>query len=275
MRIPFLITARLSSVRLPRKLMRELDGTEVVGKVIERGIAAFGKDEVVLCTSPLAMDDDLVTVSHRYGIGVFRGHPEDILLRLCGALRERDAFGMVGQTGENPIFDLEHCQRIRDGIAAGKDLVRVVGLPIGCSPYGISRAALETLIATKEEEDTGFWGYLLNKPDIFDVEMIEAAADQRMPGVMRLTTDYPEDLDLMRAIFAELPGMPTVAQVIALLKRKPKLLAINAMRVQADLEEDAKQRLALFFERNATRIRAELQLQRVRARVIAGHRRNS
>ena len=40
--VPFLITARLSSVRLPKKLLRELDGTEVVSKVIERGIKAFG-----------------------------------------------------------------------------------------------------------------------------------------------------------------------------------------------------------------------------------------
>ncbi len=262
MRIPFLITARLSSVRLPRKLMRELDGTEVVGKVIERAIAGFGKEEVILCTSPLAMDDDLVTVSERYGIGVFRGHPEDILLRLCGGLREFGGMGMVGQTGENLIFEVEHCLRIRDRIAAGKDLVRFVGLPIGCSPYGISRAALETLLATKEVEVTGFWGYLLNTPDIFDVEMIEAAEQMRMPG-MRLTTDYPEDLELMRAIFKQLPGMPKVGDVVDLLKRRPELKAINAMRVQADLEEDAKVRLEKFFGANADRIRAELQTQRL------------
>jgi len=263
MRIPFLITARLSSVRLPRKLMRELDGTEVVGKVIERAIATFGKEEVILCTSPLAMDDDLVTVSERYGIGVFRGHPEDILLRLCGALRERDANGMVGQTGENPIFELDHCLRIRDRIAEGMDLVRYQGLPIGCSPYGISRAALETLLATKEEEDTGFWGYLLNKPDIFAVDMIEATEEMRMPG-MRLTTDYPEDLELMRAIFLELPGMPKVGEVVALLKEHPEIKAINSMRVQADLEEDAKKRLEEFFLRNAERIRLELEFHRTR-----------
>lgn len=261
MRIPFLITARLSSVRLPRKLMRELDGTEVVGKVIERAIAAFGREDVVLCTSPLAMDDDLVTVSERYGIGVFRGHPEDILLRLCGALRDFGGMGMVGQTGENPIFEVEHCLRIRDRIAAGMDLVRYQGMPIGCSPYGISRAALETLLATKEEEDTGFWGYLLNKPDIFAVDMIEAAEDMRMPG-MRLTTDYPEDLDLMRAIFKELPGMPKVGVVVTLLKEQPGLKAINAMRVQADLEEDAKKRLEEFFRKNADLIRSELRAQR-------------
>jgi len=267
MHIPFLITARLSSVRLPRKLMRELDGTVVVGKVIERAIAAFGKEDVILCTSPLSTDDDLARVSERYGISVFRGHPEDILLRLCGALREFRGMGMVGQTGENPIFELEHCLRIRDRIASGKDLVRYVGLPIGCSPYGISRAALETLIATKEEEDTGFWGYLLNKPEIFAVEMIEAAQGMRMPE-MRLTTDHPEDLELMHAIFKRLPGMPTVGEVVHLLEQHPDLKAINGMRIQADLEEDAKMRLEKFFLDNADRIRVELEAQRVNWRSI-------
>jgi len=241
--------------------MRELDGTLVVGKVIERAIAAFGKEDVVLCTSPLPMDDDLVTTSENYGIRVFRGHPEDILLRLLGACREHNASGMVGNTGENPIFELDHCLRIRDRIAAGKDLVRYQGLPIGCSPYGISRAALETIVSIKEEVDTGFWGYLLNKPDIFAVEMIEADEEQRMPG-MRLTTDYPEDLELMRAIFHKLPGMPSVGDVVALLKREPELKAINAIRFQADLEEDIKQRLALFFQNNSERVRSELARQK-------------
>ena len=99
--IPFLITARLSSERLPRKLMRDLDGTKLVGKVIERGIAAFGADQVVLCTSPLPTDEDLVRVAESHGIAVHLGHPVDILDRLCGALREREAVGFVGQTGEN------------------------------------------------------------------------------------------------------------------------------------------------------------------------------
>jgi spore coat polysaccharide biosynthesis protein SpsF (cytidylyltransferase family) len=265
MHIPFLITARLSSVRLPRKLMQHLDGTEVVGKVIERAIAGFGMNDVVLCTSPLSMDDDLVTVSERYGIAVFRGHPEDILLRLCGALRERNSFGMVGQTGENPIFDVDDCLRIRDRIAAGKDLVRFLGLPIGCSPYGISRAALETLLSTKEEEDTGFWGYLLNKPDIFDVELIEAEENRRMPA-MRLTTDYPEDLELMRAIFRELPGMPSVASVVSLLKDHPELRTINGMRVQADLDPETKTRLEAFFALRGKEVKKELELQRFRER---------
>jgi spore coat polysaccharide biosynthesis protein SpsF len=245
--------------------MQHLDGTEVVGKVIERAIAGFGMNDVVLCTSPLSMDDDLVTVSERYGIAVFRGHPEDILLRLCGALRERNSFGMVGQTGENPIFDVDHCLRIRDRIAAGKDLVRFLGLPIGCSPYGISRAALETLLSTKEEEDTGFWGYLLNKPDIFDVELIEAEENRRMPA-MRLTTDYPEDLELMRAIFRELPGMPCVASVVSLLKDHPELRTINGMRVQADLDPETKTRLETFFALRGKEVKKELELQRSRER---------
>ena len=259
--IPFLITARLSSERLPRKLMRDLDGTKLVGKVIERGIAAFGADQVVLCTSPLPTDEDLVRVAESDGIAVHLGHPVDILDRLCGALREREAVGFVGQTGENPIFSVDHCRRIRDEIAAGKDLVRYQGLPIGLSPYGISRAAIETLLALKQEEDTGFWGYLLDKPGIFDVLKIEAEPELHWPE-KRLTVDYPEDLELMKEIFTELPGMPDPHEVISLLRKHPGMAAINAMREQADLEEDVKERLQAFFADHGPAIREELARRR-------------
>lgn len=257
MTIPFLITARLSSVRLPKKLLRELDGTEVVSKVIERGIAGFGREQVILCTSPLATDDELVEVAQRHGIGVHRGHPIDILDRLAGACRSVGAAGFVGQTGENPIFSVEHCLRIRDAIAAGRDLVRFNDLPIGCSPYGISRAAIETLLELKEEEDTGFWGYLLNRPEVFDVEFMAPDDDDRMPGI-RLTVDHPEDLELMRAIFTELPGMPAVRDVVALLRRRPELLGINAHRVQLDMPEEDKARINAFFARRADALRDRL-----------------
>lgn len=261
--IPFLITARLSSVRLPKKLLRELDGTELVSKVIERGINAFGAEHVILCTSPLASDDELVTVSERHGISVHRGDPVDILLRLAGACRERNAIGFVGQTGENPIFEIDHCLRLRDEIAQGRDLVRYSGLPIGCSPYGISRAALETLLETKQEEDTGFWGYLLNRPEIFDVLFVEADPELYLP-VQRLTVDYLEDLDLMKAIHTLLPGLPELASVIELLKTRAELRSINAMRVQGDLDPETKNRLDLFFKDNTPLIKERLSFWRKR-----------
>lgn len=254
MRIPFLITARLSSVRLPSKLLLQLDGTEVISKIIDRAVAVFGADDVIICTSPLSTDDELEVIAKRHGIRISRGHPEDILMRLCGACREVDAYGFVGQTGENPIFQLDHLRRIRNEIANGRDLVRYAGLPIGCSPYGIGRAALETVIALKEEVDTGFWGYFLNRPEVFDVLMVEGEPDVRMTDV-RLTVDYPEDLELMRAIFAKLPGMPDLRDVVALLKSDPSLLAINAMRKQADLNSDLKERIEAWYQGNKARIK--------------------
>ena len=259
--IPFLITARLSSVRLPKKLLRELDGTEVVGKVIERGVRAFGLDNVILCTSHLPSDDELVHVSERYGIGVHRGDPEDILLRLAGPVRERDACGFVGQTGENPLFQIDHCLRIRDAIMEGRDLVRYKGLPIGCSPYGIGRAALETVLATKEERDTGFWGYWLNRPDFFDTLWIEGEKELQRPD-KRLTVDYPEDLELMRALFRRHPGMPDLRDVLAALRADGDLDAINAMHEQGDMPAEMKATIEAFFERRGAEVRSVLAEQR-------------
>ncbi|MEZ4808483.1 MAG: 3-deoxy-manno-octulosonate cytidylyltransferase [Flavobacteriales bacterium] len=261
MRIGFLITARLRSTRLRRKLLLPLDDSTVIGKVIERAVSVPGMDQVVLCTSDLPDDDELEIIASEAGIGCFRGSPEDVLQRLRDACHAHGFDGFVGITGENPLFHPPHCEMARDHLIKGADLVRFTGLPIGCAPYGVGLAALRTICDLKEEVDTEIWGYLLNRPEIFDVHDIQAEPALQYPDI-RVTIDYPEDLELIRALFSSLPGMPALQEVIAMLRSDPKLERINATRAQADLPSDVKQRLDAFFSANALRIRNQLGVHR-------------
>lgn len=264
-RVGFLITARLRSTRLPRKLMLPLDGTTVISKVIERALHVPQMESVVLCTSDLPGDDELEAVARAHGIACFRGSPEDVLVRLRDACHQFGYAGFVGITGENPLFHPEHCAQTRDLLLGGADLVRTTGLPVGCAVYGVSLAALDTICMFKEEADTEIWGYLLNRPEIFDVRSIEAEPHLVLPDV-RLTIDYPEDLELMRALFALHPGMPELGEVIQDLRSRSDLRSINSMRVQSDLDQATKDRLNAFFTLRAPEIRSELERQRMRSR---------
>lgn len=255
MKTGFLITARLRSTRLPRKLLLPLDDGTVIGKVIERARQVEGMEQVVLCTSDLPADDELVDIAHREGIGCFRGHPDDVMARLRDACKHFGYGAFVGITGEDPIFDEGHCRQARQALEEGADLVSFSRLPIGCSTYGVALAALDTVCAFKQEIDTEIWGYLINRPEVFDVRIIDPGDAFHMPAV-RLTIDYPEDYDLMKAIYAAMPGIPGTAAVIAFLRGRPDLLAINAMRKQADLSPEVKQRIADWFTANKERIRA-------------------
>ncbi|MFZ1688191.1 MAG: 3-deoxy-manno-octulosonate cytidylyltransferase [Flavobacteriales bacterium] len=260
MKTGFLITARLRSTRLPRKLLLPLDNSNVIGKVIERAKQVEGMEQVVLCTSTLPGDDELVDIAAREGIASFRGDPEDVMVRLRDACRSYGYGAFVGITGEDPIFDAGHCRQAREELERGADLVSFSKLPIGCSAYGVGLAALETVCAFKQEVDTEIWGYLINRPEVFNVRSIDPGADYAMPDV-RLTIDYPEDYELMKAIYAVMPGMPDVAAVIALLRQRPDLLAINAMRKQADLDAGMKQRINDWFLANKERITAHRKAQ--------------
>ncbi|MDX9751441.1 MAG: hypothetical protein RBT71_10210, partial [Flavobacteriales bacterium] len=170
----------------------------------------------------------------------------------------------VGITGENPLFDPRHCMQARALLADGADLERFNGLPIGCAAYGVGMHALRTICDVKQEVDTEIWGYLLHRPALFEVRTVEVDPALRLPGV-RLTIDYPEDLDLMRAIFARLPGAPALADVVALLRAEPELLRINAHRKQADLPAEAKARLDAFFATEHGRIAELLRRYREQA----------
>jgi hypothetical protein len=54
---------------------------------------------------------------------------------------------------------------------------------------------------------------------------------------LRVTLDTAEDLDLLRALVAELPDAPPEwRDVVAILRARPDLVAINADVVQKPLE---------------------------------------
>ena len=68
-----ILQARMSSRRLPGKVMRPLAGAPMIGRQIERLQRAKRLDGVVLATSTDASDDPLVDYGQGLGVQVYRG----------------------------------------------------------------------------------------------------------------------------------------------------------------------------------------------------------
>ena len=71
-RVAAIIQARLSSSRLPGKMMMNVSGETLLEQTLQRAIAIPDVDAVVLATSTTKEDEKLLEVAIRVGVVAFR-----------------------------------------------------------------------------------------------------------------------------------------------------------------------------------------------------------
>ena len=232
------LQARMSSSRLPGKVMRPVAGAPMILRQIERVRRARRIDRIVLATSTHDSDTPLAEGVEAAGIAVWRGPLEDVLARYLGAL---DAFGpadhLVRLTGDCPLADPEvidavialHLERGAD-YAANTPAHRTYpkGLDVEVMRADCLRqAGREGLDPYEREHVTP---YLYRHPELFDLKFLSQAAQE---GEVRWTVDRPDDLQFVQAVYDALyPGCPdfTSDAVRELLAGRPDLQALGGDR---------------------------------------------
>ena len=240
MKIGFLITARLKSSRLPLKLLKDLNGKSVIQRVIDRTKRINNIDDIVLCTTKNPEDKPLIDIAVHNNIQYFEGHEEDVLKRLLNAATQFKLDYFIGITAENPLFSIEYANQMVESILTNDhDYLYLSGLPIGCATYGARTKALEVTCKVKIENNTEIWGYFLDQPDIFNVYETEVKDEFKKPG-LRITIDYPEDLEFTNNIFCNLNENEIYSfdDILQYLKNNPEIETIHKHRVQADLPQN-------------------------------------
>ena len=257
MKIGFLITARLKSSRLKLKLLKPLNGYSVIDRVIQRAKKVKDCDDVVLCTSHLSQDLPLVRTAITNNIYYFNGSPEDVLLRMLNAAELFQKDFIIGITADNPLFSIHHANIIADMIKSDKnlDFIYTSGMPIGVNIYGINTRALKTVCSIKEEVDTEIWGYLINRPEIFNVKEIKVEEKYKGDGY-RMTLDEINDYKFFSKLYSMFPKNHVIDLLDAyqILRENPKLVNINNMVIQRDLDVDVKTRISNFYAQNKEKI---------------------
>jgi len=202
MNIGFLITARLKSTRLKRKILLPLNGYSVIERIISRAKKVIESNKIVLCTSNNPQDSPLVETAKKNNISHFNGHADDVLQRLLDAAEFFGFEFFVGITADNPLFSIHHARIIKGMFTEDStiDYVFTSGMPIGVNIYGINVKALKTVCAVKEQIDTEIWGPLMNRPEIFNVIELKAEKDYQRDN-FRLTLDEKDDYKVFKAIY--------------------------------------------------------------------------
>lgn len=266
MKIGFLITARLKSARLPLKVIKDLNGKTVMERVIERAKAVRGLSEVVLCTSTNPQDRELVDIARKCGIYYYNGDEDDVLRRLLDAAKLFGLDYFIGITADNPLATIRYSEIIIDKIKETKaDFIKLRGLPLGCATYGMKVKALETVCAIKTVIDTEMWGKLIDRPEVFDIRVIEIDGKMNRPG-LRLTLDYQEDYELFDNIYRNITGdeVLDLEDVIDYLDDHSEVASMNKHCVQMVLDEQLQLEIDRCYAENIEEIR------QIKKRIYAG-----
>ena len=232
MRTVCIVQARMSSTRLPGKVLLPLLGKPVIAHVIERLSFCSTLNEVVVATSDDPSDDVLVQWCLDHDVQVFRGSLNDVLDRYYKCALNLQAEAVVRITADCPALDPTLVDEVVLGFWAGShDLYYLDGeFPDGLdcavfSFFALEKAWTEAKLPS-EREHVG--PYVMSHPELFRLGKLE-----KFKGLdyLRWTLDVPEDMVFLQSVFERLYrpiGQPFLASdLIDLLKREPKLLQAN------------------------------------------------
>lgn len=203
------IQARMSSRRLPGKVMADVVGRPMLVRQVERLQRSRRLDALVLATSVQAEDDPVAELGATAGLKVVRGPLEDVLARFAlaaDAFPEADV--LVRLTADCPLADWRVLDSLVELLAAsGADYANNT-MPERTFPHGLDVEAMRLpafRAAAAEAEDPyereHVTPFIYRRPERFGL-----ASLTRTPSLahLRWTVDHPEDLDFVRHVYAAL-----------------------------------------------------------------------
>lgn len=230
-----IIQARMTSSRLPGKIVAPILGRPMLELLIERLRRARQVDHVIVATTANATDDVVEQLCARLGAGCFRGSEDDVLERVLGAAHAYGVELIVEITGDCPLIDPAVVDQLIEMYhEGGVDYVANVlkrTYPRGLDTQVFPTTALEEVARlTQDPVDHEHVSlYMYEHPERFRLRNLESGLPERYWN-LRVTVDTPQDFALITAIYEELylshPDF-RLSDVLALLDRRPDLVALN------------------------------------------------
>jgi spore coat polysaccharide biosynthesis protein SpsF len=241
-RVVAIIQARMGSTRLPGKVLKDLGGETVLGRVVNRSRRATLVDEVVVATTVQAADDVIVRECERLSVACFRGDEADVLDRYYRAAQKFSADAIARITSDCPLIDPELIDATVHGFLTQEPdyatNALVVTYPRGLDVEVFTADALaRTWDAAKEGyQRTHVTPYMYENPELFRVVSLSAENDY---SKYRWTLDTEEDLEAIRGIYKRFADDDRMrwSEVISVMETNPELAEVNSGVQQKTLRE--------------------------------------
>lgn len=225
-----IVQARLSSTRLPGKVLMKLGGKSVLERVLS--CARDYCDDVVVATSSDASDDALQRECERLAVPCIRGSLSDVFSRFAQVLalpQYRAVEWFYRITADCPLQSRMLARELFFARSQHSDYLYFADdeLPRGMAPELVRRQAFDSVDRSGLTDDERQHVTLPFYRDgsRYRASKLAVPADFAHPE-LRLTLDYPEDAALFEALFARDAHM-TSEQAVRQLLADPTLAAVN------------------------------------------------
>lgn len=226
------IQARMSSRRLPGKVLMPLLGVPMLARQVERVRRASNLDDLVVATSCDSEDDSIAELCAGLDIDCHRGSLDDVLGRFYGAAQTAAADHVVRLTGDCPLIDPEvmdavialHLEGGFDYTSNAHPPTYPDGLDVEVMRFACLEQAWRQADLPSEREHVT--PYLYDR-GLFRLGNLSHTSDL---SELRWTVDEVEDLIFVEAIYGALQARTPefgLAEVLAILHRRPELNDIN------------------------------------------------
>jgi spore coat polysaccharide biosynthesis protein SpsF len=243
MRRVVIVQARMTSTRLPGKVLIDLEGKPALAQQLLRLRAMTEADEVMVATTSLTTDDPVADLCRAEGVRVFRGDEQDVLSRYLGAARESNADLVVRVTADCPLIDPAESDRVvrelreRAGEADYASNIRRRTFPRGLDTEAFFRDVLERLArrgrSTPAREHVT-WYLHREQPALFSIHSVEDGQDN---SDLRWTVDTPADLAMVRRVYRDLDlgrALRPYREILAHVRAHPDIAEMNREIAQKD-----------------------------------------
>jgi spore coat polysaccharide biosynthesis protein SpsF len=226
-----IIQARMTSTRLPGKVLADICGKPALALMLERVKRAKRLDKIMVATTINVTDDPVVGLCRALGVETFRGGEQDVLRRYCEAANATGADTVVRLTADCPMIDPGLIdETVQEYKAGGWDYVATRGYPVGLDAEAFSISALHR--ADREAHHSYLrehvTPYINGDSEFgnggFRCGAVRFGADF---GHIRWTVDRKDDLERVRALVSLLPKEFSWLQALSVATQRPHLLGLS------------------------------------------------
>lgn len=226
----FIVQARVSSKRLPSKVLKLINSRPILEWQILRVMQTSGPNQVVLATSEEIEDDQIESLASNCGIPTVRGSLNNVYSRFVKTVDIYRPKVVVRITGDCPLFMPKLCESmLKEFENRNVDYLSNVldpTYPDGCDIEIFSSNALKQLgtfdLTASELEHVTLGIY--NRKNIFKCENFFNSQDD---SAYRWTLDTADDLNFIANVYNKFAGFElsfTYEDVMLYLQQNPSLI---------------------------------------------------
>ncbi len=232
------VQARISSTRLPGKVMLPILDKPLLLRMLERVKRAKLTSHLVVATSTDQKDDTIEKLCGENNIDCFRGSLSDLLDRHYKAALKYNADAVAKIPSDCPLIDpnvidrvfsyyLEHADKF-DYVSNLHPATYPDGNDVEIMSFNALKKAWEESSKNFEREHTT--PYIWENPEFFRIGNVEWETGKDLSTTERWTIDYEEDYLFIKTVYEELYTLNPafdLNDILNLLERKPEIRKIN------------------------------------------------